>query len=68
MPFIGDGNCTEQLVLRPLTQAWSLAIELTFYAALLLYVIAAERLACGRHVLSCPGSSWRCSRSSPPRA
>lgn len=51
MPFVGEGNCTEQLAGCPVFHTWSLAVEVTFYAALPLYVLLAERLARGRKML-----------------
>ena len=52
LPFVGDGNCVQQGANCSLSQTWSLAVEVTFYAALPLYVIAANRLARGRETLS----------------
>ena len=52
LPFVGEGNCVQQGANCYLSHTWSLAVEVTFYAALPLYVIAANRLARGRETLS----------------
>jgi peptidoglycan/LPS O-acetylase OafA/YrhL len=49
LPFHGGPGCVQEC---GLTQTWSLVVELTFYAALPLYVVAAARLARGRSVRS----------------
>lgn len=48
LPTSGDGSCVSNFATCELAHTWSLAVELTFYALLPLYVIAADRLARGR--------------------
>lgn len=48
LPIFGAGSCVSNFGTCELAHTWSLAVELTFYAMLPLYVIAADRLARGR--------------------
>src|SRR6476660_9542643 len=52
LPVRGGSGCIGAVHDCGLAQTWSLAVELTFYAALPLYVLLAERLARGRSVAS----------------
>lgn len=53
MPFAGPESCGQSLSSCSVAHTWSLAVELTFYLTLPLYVLMADRLARGR-----PASSW----------
>ena len=46
----GEPSCVRAILDCGLAQTWSLAVEMTFYALLPLYVVAAARLARGRSV------------------
>lgn len=48
LPLTGDQSCVADVFGCGLAQTWSLVVELTFYAALPLYVVVAERMARGR--------------------
>jgi peptidoglycan/LPS O-acetylase OafA/YrhL len=52
LPLPGASDCNAFLFDCGLKQTWSLVIEITFYAALPLYVVAAAYLARGRSVRS----------------
>lgn len=52
LPLSQEPECNVFLHDCGLTQTWSLVVEVTFYAALPLYVLAATRLARGRSVRS----------------
>ena len=52
LPLPGVANCNGFLMQCGLSQTWSLVVEVTFYAALPLYVLAAAYLARGRSVRS----------------
>jgi peptidoglycan/LPS O-acetylase OafA/YrhL len=52
LPVPGASNCNAFQFDCGLTQTWSLVIEVTFYAALPLYVLAAAYIARGRSVRS----------------
>ena len=50
LPLPGESECNVFVFDCGLTQTWSLVVEVTFYAALPLYVVAAAHLARGRSV------------------
>ena len=50
LPLHGGSGCTGAILGCGLAQTWSLVVEMTFYAVLPLYVVAAARLARGRSV------------------
>jgi peptidoglycan/LPS O-acetylase OafA/YrhL len=52
LPIQNGPGCVQAILDCGLAQTWSLVIEMTFYAALPLYVVVADRLARGRSVQS----------------